>query len=275
MASLSSLPNELLTHILGYLPSLALLRLLPLSLRIHVLIIHLLHCRINTALALENHYLTFECYPPGKSVATPILHCTYLGTWRRSDAPLPPATTSTTSTSAAASTTPNSTPIGSLYCHFRPKHALPFNPTPSLIPTTTLHFFSAAFTTPLTAHSSLVKAEPSKLFTSAIEVFDKTIYVPRPWLMRAEERTVELFGAYEAPSMRDTGECVNVGDTGIWDKDRILWIGDHGLAGLKVRVTGRGNMRQGQQQSLLTPVHIEPDVRPLPKKKKKKPFPTQ
>ncbi|KAF8421567.1 hypothetical protein BGX38DRAFT_1279992 [Terfezia claveryi] len=260
MATLSSLPNELLTHILSYLPSLALLRLLPLSLRIQVLTIHLLHRRINTALALENHYLTFECYPPGERVATPVLHCTYLGTCRRSDAPLPPATSSTF-TSATASTTPNSIPIGSLYCHFRFKHALPFIPTPSLIPTTTLPFFSAAFTTPLTVHSSLVRAESSRLLTSAIEVFDKTIYVPHTWLMRAAERTVELFGASEAPLMHDTDESVNiVDDTGVWDKDRILWFGDHGLAGLKLRVTGRENLRQGQQQSLSTPVHTKPDV---------------
>ncbi|KAF8444228.1 hypothetical protein BGX38DRAFT_1331348 [Terfezia claveryi] len=117
-----------------------------------------------------------------------------------------------------------------------PTARLPILPAPSLIPTT-LPFFFAAFTTPLTAHSSLVRAESFKRFlTSAIEVFDKTIYVSRPCLMRAEERTVELFCAYEGPFMCDICESVNVdSDTGVRDKDRILWIGSHRL---KDRVRG-------------------------------------
>ena len=85
-------------------------------------------------------------------------------------------------------------------------------------------------------------------------VFEKTIYVDRPWFTRAAERTVELFGACETPFEQDTreGASVGVGDAGE-EQDRILWISD-GLAGLKLCV----------RES----THIAPNVRPPPQTKK-------
>ncbi|KAF8420660.1 hypothetical protein EV426DRAFT_611631 [Tirmania nivea] len=244
MATLTDLPNELLTHILNYLPSLPLLRLLRLSLHIHTLILHILHRRIHTALTLHNHFLIFECYTPSARTTSPILHCAYV----------------TFTPTSSPRTLPHPPPL----------------PSPStLIPTTTLSLDAGSPSTPLTAQSALVKTE-SGLLTSAIEVFDKSIYVHRPWLKRAEERTMELFGAHGELSVHGgTGESPNVGvvegeveeegggdgDAEDTDKDRILWIGDYGLAGMKLRVREKEPVKQQQeQQPLLMPVDEEPAV---------------
>ena len=91
--------------------------------------------------------------------------------------------------------------------------------------------------------------------------------MPRSWLQRAEARTAEIFGVDRELSVRDTAEACwrdeGEGDGSSseeMDKDRILWIGDYGLAGMKLRVREKRFMRQ--QLPLLMPVDEVPAVRP-------------
>lgn len=74
------LPNELLHHTLDLLTSRTLLEITPTCHRIHVLVLRILHNRLQAAPQLPEHTLLLECYHPSAKLTEPPLYCSYVGT---------------------------------------------------------------------------------------------------------------------------------------------------------------------------------------------------
>ncbi|KAF8460379.1 hypothetical protein BDZ91DRAFT_739217 [Kalaharituber pfeilii] len=216
-------PNEILIDVLSYIPSLALVRLLTVSRKIHTVILQILHRRIYQAINLDDHHLIFECYPPSAKMSTPYLHCAYAGTWRI-DAPVPPHPSSLSESAPVSNgqqqadcptnshktghdiTTASN--IGSLYTHFIPAQSptsAPTTPPPSSPASSPCPPSNASFPTadPTSLPSTLVPinlvvapAQPSTQLTAQSSL----VKVGRKWGLFTS--VIEVFEQKGIPVLR-------------------------------------------------------------------------
>ncbi|KAI9795117.1 MAG: hypothetical protein M1816_000139 [Peltula sp. TS41687] len=263
--SIYSLPNELIIHLLSYVPSRTLFHLLTVSRRLHSLIIRILHQRLQTSIHLADQNLIFECYHPSERATSPHRECDHLSTeilgpWHDADADAG-AHDGNGGTDKVSQIRPVQ-----LYSHFRPRRRearngalmveteegtyLATRHIPAVVEQLSLEPHEL-FSQLCTATHLVTLGPRSDLFRTFVTVAEGTVRVWRDWLA---DRAADL----------DLGNVLD-GDLGADDGDappakasdglheRILWVDTRRNFGMLVRV------REGKWEGDHQPVLMQED----------------
>jgi len=210
---LSSLPEELLTSILSYLPTRDLLGVSSTSHRVHDTVYYLVEQRFRHVDKLDGFSLIFECFAPAAKMDTPYYQCTYNGT----------------------SIAPNQ-PLAETYSHFTPipPPARTHSPTPATSVTTQVHLEDSEYFSQRCCSSILAKPGPRRgLFTEVLPLHSESILrIKRSWLVEAalEGRSKTLWIDDEK---KDIGVIVKVQIAEVPENQRTSYRGQFrgGIAG--------------------------------------------
>lgn len=249
--SLFDLPNEILIHVLGLLPSQSLLQIRTVCHRFQNLIIRIIYGRLLRAVTLTDRKLILECYHPSAQYTEPYLYCDYLGTPGLSDDYEGQDLLYEIEDDQVA----KEGTIWRLYSHFRPTRK---DPEPKIyrshpageVPGSRTSEVACRVREPserntvtqnvsLEAHElfsqlrflvAVVQTGPRRGFFLSVEnLIDKTQRVFRNWLAERAKVTVE--------HNTDASTCV-AEELGC-GAEEMLWIDQNKIVGLRVRVEER------------------------------------
>ncbi|KAL7273161.1 hypothetical protein RUND412_003997 [Rhizina undulata] len=162
--TLSTLPCELLSEIISYLPISDLLTLHTVSKRFNSAASWSVSSRFRHAEALNGHSLIFECVPPSNRTSAPSLHCIHKGSYPLNNSANTPA---------------------SLYSHFIPT-------TSKRPPSATVTLDSSELFTQLSISALLAKPSGthSSLYSSILELLSTRFFrLKRSWLLTAARQS--------------------------------------------------------------------------------------
>ncbi|KAL8709322.1 MAG: hypothetical protein Q9220_005915 [cf. Caloplaca sp. 1 TL-2023] len=247
----STLPNELLIHILTNFPTLSLLQLRLVSRHFQNIIIRIIHQRLLLAASLKDRKLLLECYHPSAQYTAPWVFCDYLGT--------PGLSNEEGHGSLYHDLDVERGQLKQLYSHFRPSvkdtstqavrphpagdvpgsrtHPDSLEPSSSNerkeqpdVVTHNVFLDAHELFTQLMINAALVQVGPRRgVFTSFIDIVDKkTPRIWRDWLVRKaqDERSENM------PTMRNAVEGLDD-----LQSSSIVWADQGKTVGLRVKVT--------------------------------------
>ncbi|KAH9896366.1 hypothetical protein F4778DRAFT_794136 [Xylariomycetidae sp. FL2044] len=210
---IDSLPNEIISHSLSFLPTRSLLPLAIVCRRWRQLVGRLHYVRLVAATRLQggDHKVLLECCHPIERMTTPWLVCKYLGTEGLLE----------------AGARPNMAELNRLYTRFQPSPRKQCSGPAAEVPFHDIYLESGELFSQLHIAVKLVQNGPRRgLFVNSVPVCDNVIRIWRDYLRRES-------GISNSRGHQKETSCSL--------ESSVLWTDSSRNIGLKFRVTGNGD----------------------------------